>query len=252
MTQGEILWTMLKPGALPAASYEEALKNVAMYSEHTWGAYNSISAPDSDFVKAQWKIKQAFALDGGSETEKLLADALQTRGCGPEMVSAINVFNTASWPRTDLVTLPKTMKLLGDAVKNERGEIMSSQRLSSGELVFMAKNVPPFGGRRFTFEAGPARVSGAAKANETTLSSSELLLKLDPQTGSIASLRGSGMEHEFVDTSANLGLNASRLLPGGDVKNAQGNDSANNMQSKKTARLSPHCWWNPMRRAAIS
>ena len=51
-----------------------------MYSEHTWGAYNSISAPDSDFVKAQWKIKQAFALDGESETKKLLADALATRG----------------------------------------------------------------------------------------------------------------------------------------------------------------------------
>src|SRR5208282_455257 len=45
MTQGEILWTLLKPEALPAEGYAEALKNIAMYSEHTWGAYNSISAP---------------------------------------------------------------------------------------------------------------------------------------------------------------------------------------------------------------
>ncbi len=43
MTQGEILWTMLRPRALPAADYAESLKNIAMYSEHTWGAYNSIS-----------------------------------------------------------------------------------------------------------------------------------------------------------------------------------------------------------------
>ena len=114
MTQGEILWTLLKPDALPADGYAEALKNIAMYSEHTWGAYNSISAPDSDFVKAQWKIKQAFALDGESETKKLLADALATRGSAPETATAIDVFNTASWPRTDLVTLPKTMKLAGD------------------------------------------------------------------------------------------------------------------------------------------
>ena len=107
MTQGEILWTLLATRALPEAGYDEALKNIAMYSEHTWGAYNSISAPDSDFVKAQWKIKQAFALDGESETKKLLAQALATRGAAPETAEAIDVFNTASWPRTDLVTLPQ-------------------------------------------------------------------------------------------------------------------------------------------------
>jgi hypothetical protein len=88
MTQGEILWTMLKPEALPAEGYAGALKNIALFTEHTWGAYNSISAPDSDFVKAQWKIKQAFALDGESETKKLLADALATRGPAPETATA--------------------------------------------------------------------------------------------------------------------------------------------------------------------
>ena len=119
MTQGEILWTLLKPEALPAEGYAEALKNIAMYSEHTWGAYNSISAPDLDFVKAQWKIKQAFAFDGESQTKKLLAEALATRGSAPEVANAIDVFNTASWPRTDLVTLPKTMKVAGDIVKDE-------------------------------------------------------------------------------------------------------------------------------------
>jgi hypothetical protein len=206
MTQGEILWTLLKPGALPAGGYDEALKNIAMYSEHTWGAYNSISAPDSDFVKAQWKIKQAFALDGDSETEKLLAQALATRG--DQNPNAIDVFNTASWPRTDLVTLPKTMNLAGDIVKNDRGEIVPSQRLSSGELVFIAKDIPPFGGRRFSVEAGQATPSGAAKATDVTLSDSELTLKLNPQSGTIASLRWNGVDHEFVNTESNLGLNA--------------------------------------------
>jgi hypothetical protein len=226
MTQGEILWTLLKPDSLPAEGYAEALKNIAMYSEHTWGAHNSISAPDSDFVKAQWKIKQAFALDGESQTEKMLADALATRGPVPQIVNAIDVFNTASWPRTDLVTLPRTMKLAGDVIKNDRGDIMPSQRLSNGALLFVANDVPAFGGRRFTLEAGSARPSGTAKADATSLADATLTLKLDPQSGAIASLRAHNVDHEFVDPAANLGLNAYVYLPGGNVTNAQRNGAA--------------------------
>jgi len=226
MTQGEILWTLLKPQALPADGFAEALKNIAMYSEHTWGAYNSISAPDSDFVKAQWKIKQAFALDGESETKKLLADALATRGPAPETATAIDVFNTASWPRTDLVTLPRTMKLAGEIVKDNRGEIAPSQRLASGALVFVAKNVPPLGGRRFTVGAGSAGASGTAKADGATLADSAITLKLDPKSGAIASLRANKLDHEFVNTAANVGLNEYIYLPGGNVNDAQRNDPA--------------------------
>ena len=226
MTQGEILWTLLKPDALPAEGYAEALKNIAMYSEHTWGAYNSLSAPDSDFVKAQWKIKQAFALDGEAETQKLLADALATRGAAPETATAIDVFNTASWPRTDLVTLPQTMKPAGDTVQNDQGELTPSQRLASGELVFIAKDIPPFGGRRFTVKAGSANGPGAAKAEGATLADAALTLKLDPQSGAIASLRAQGADHEFVNAAANLGLNEYVYLPGGNVNKAERNGPA--------------------------
>lgn len=223
MTQGEILWTLLKPSALPEKGYAEALENIAMYSEHTWGAYNSISAPDSDFVKAQWKIKQAFALDGEAETKKLLAEAFATRGPAPEIASAIDVFNTASWPRTDLVTLPKTMNLAGDIVRNDRGQVTPSQRLTSGELVFLAKDIPPFGGRRFTLKPGSASPSGAAKADGATLADAAMTLKLDPQSGAIASLRANGVDHEFVNPAAQLGLNEYIYLLGGNVKDAQRN-----------------------------
>jgi hypothetical protein len=226
MTQGEILWTLLKPDALPAERYAEALKNIAMYSEHTWGAYNSIRAPDSDFVKAQWKIKQAFALDGETETQKLLADALATRGPAPETITAIDVFNTASWARTDLVTLPQTMKLAGNLVKNDHGELAPSQRLASGELLFIARDIPPFGGRRFTVEAGNANGPGAAKAEGATLADSALALRLDPQSGAIASLRVNNLDHEFVDAKAKVGLNEYIYLPGGNVSQAQRNGPA--------------------------
>ena len=227
MTQGEILWTLLNPKALPADGYADALKNIAMYSEHTWGAYNSISAPDSDFVKAQWKIKQAFALDGESETKKLLADALASSGKAAEIVTAIDVFNTASWPRTDLVTLAKTMPLAGDLVKDEKGHAVPSQRLAGGELVFVAKDIPPFGARRFTVKAEKPDLSGAAKAEGATLADSAITLTLDEKSGAIASLRENGLDHEFVNTSTNVALNEYIYLPGGNVRDAQRNGAVN-------------------------
>src|SRR5262249_23176150 len=157
--------------------------------------------------KAQWKIKQAFALDGESQTKKMLANALATRGVAPETAKSIDVFNTASWPRTDLVTLPKSLKLAGDIVKNDRGEIVPSQRLASGDLAFLAEGVPAFGGRRFLVEPGSANFSGTAKANGTTLTDAAIELRLNPQSGAIVSLRANGLNHEFVNAATNLGLN---------------------------------------------
>ena len=60
----------------PAAEFDDAWRNVILYDEHTWGAYNSIDEPDKPFVKDQWKIKQAFALDADAQSRKLLASAL--------------------------------------------------------------------------------------------------------------------------------------------------------------------------------
>ncbi len=115
------------------------------------------------------------------------------------------------------------MKLAGDVVKDDRGQVVPSQRLSSGELVFMAKDVPPFGGRRFTLEAGSANPPGAAKAQGATLADSTITLKLDPTSGVIASLRANGVDHEFVNAATNIGLNEYVYLPGGNVADAQRN-----------------------------
>jgi hypothetical protein len=240
MIQGEILWTMLKPQALPTDAYAAALKNIALFTEHTWGAYNSVSQPDSDFVKSQWKFKQDFALQAETETKNLLAAALATRGPAPDTATAIDVFNTASWPRTDWVTLPATMKLAGDIVKTDHGQIVPSQRLARGELVFIAPNIPPFSGRRFTLLPGSAPAQGMARAqilppsdptshsplttnHYFSLSDATITLKLNPESGAIASLRLNGVDHEFVDPAAGLGLNEYIYLPGGNTNNARRN-----------------------------
>jgi len=143
LLEAETLWAMIRSASsFPAGDFAAAWKNVALWSEHTWGAYNSISEPDLPFVKTQWKFKQAFALDAQRQSKKLLDEALDRALAGRDAgTGAVDVFNTSSWPRTDLVVLPKETK--GNRVKDDGGRGLPSQRLSSGELVFLARDVPP-------------------------------------------------------------------------------------------------------------
>src|ERR1035437_8255998 len=76
LVQAETLWAIRNPGPFPATAFQEAWRNALLYSEHTWGAHNSISQPDLPFVRDQWTVKQAFALDADKQSRQLLAQAL--------------------------------------------------------------------------------------------------------------------------------------------------------------------------------
>ena len=213
LLQAETLWVMRQPGAFPLAEFAVAWKNAAMYSEHTWGAHNSISEPDLAFVKDQWNYKQGYALSAEKASRDLLDKALATTP-GDSGAAAVDVLNTASWARTDLVTLPAATR--GDRVKDASGKPVPSQRLASGELAFLASEVPPFGAKRFVIEqAAPA--GAKATVAGTALSTALLQVKLDPGTGDIVSLRRTGIDAELADGRINNYI----YLPGGDLRDAR-------------------------------
>ncbi|MGO9112992.1 MAG: polysaccharide lyase family protein [Thermoguttaceae bacterium] len=217
LLQAETLWALLCPlSSFPAADFAAAWKNVALWSEHTWGAYNSIGEPDLPFVKNQWKFKQAWALDADRQSRKLLEEAIAG---GNADGSAVDVFNTSSWPRTELVSMPKETK--GNRVKDDHGQGLPSQRLSTGELVFLARDVPPFAARRFTIDA-TASSGGSARAEGLELKTSSLSLKVDAATGAIASLKQAGVAAELAAHA----INSYIYLPGGNVKDARPNGPA--------------------------
>jgi len=217
LVRAEALWALLNPAPFPATDFDAAWKNVALWSEHTWGAYNSVSEPDKQNVKDEWHYKQAYALDASDQSQKLLARAVSARGA--RLNNAVDVFNTASWPRTDLITLPKETK--GGAVKDENGRAVPSQRLSTGELVFLARDIPPFGSKRFVIGAG-SPPAGQARVNGATLSTPLLAVKLDSNTGAISSVRQAGLDVELAGGQINRYL----YLPGSNVKDARPNGPA--------------------------
>jgi alpha-mannosidase len=216
------LWSIRNPGAYPAAEFQGAWRDVLLYSEHTWGAHNSISQPDLPFVRDQWQIKQSFATSAETKSRDLLRRAGDTTGT-TEIPDAIDVFNTSSWPRTDLVAVPAELSTAGDLVVNERGQPVLSQRLSGGELVFLATETRPLGAARFKIQPGTCPIRGAARAEPTRLISSDFFVRLDERTGAINHLFSRSLGRELVVTNGATLLNDYFYLPGSDLSGLQRN-----------------------------
>jgi alpha-mannosidase len=228
LTQADALWAMLDPRAYPAGAFSNAWKNVLLYSEHTWGADCSIRQAESQKTKEQWAVKKAYADDADCESRTLLAKAIETRPTVSDgennQRNLIDVINTLSWLRSGLVTVSPQLSFAGDLVTDENGRPATSQRLSTGELVFWATNIPPFIAKRYTISPGAAYAgNAAATAGGATLDSGSVRVRVDRQTGGIAELTGQDTEGNLVDTSGGEELNEYLYLPGDDLTNLEMN-----------------------------
>ncbi|MCX5644412.1 MAG: polysaccharide lyase family protein [Phycisphaerae bacterium] len=222
LAQAETLFAMLKPSDYPAAAFEDAWNKVLLYSEHTWGADISVSQPESQKTREQWDIKKGYAEAADKQSRELLTAALATqRTDSSKLPGAVDVFNTLSWPRTGLVTLSKELSTAGDRVTDDNGKAVPSQRLSSGELVFLARDVPPFAARRYTVVSGAVQVESQAVAQGATLDNGVLRLRVDEKTGGIVELAAKGMDGNFADTSGGEALNDYLYLIGDNLKDLQ-------------------------------
>jgi alpha-mannosidase len=231
LAQAETLFAMLKPSAYPATAFEEAWNNVLLYSEHTWGAWCSVSEPERKETKEQWEIKKGYALAADKQSRELLAAALALPHpeAGPPR-GAVDVLNTLSWPRTELVTLREEFSDGLYHVREDRdGKAVPCQRLASGELVFLARDVPALAAKRYIASwAGPdvrdgQDDRGGAVAQGLSLDNGIIRLRVDEKTGGIVELTAKGLQGNFADTSGGEALNDYLYLIGDDLKNVQRN-----------------------------
>jgi len=212
---------MLAPKDYPDAEFYAAWRDVILYNEHTWGAHCSISQPDSEFTLSQWKIKQAFALDADRRSRELLAAAVDRMRGKTTRTTAVDVVNTCSWSRSDLVVLPRETDIAGQRVTTNEGELVPSQRLANGQLAFWAESIPPLGSSRFLLKSGPPLATGEAKAHGNVLSNRDLLVRVDEKTGAIGGLTWTGAGVDLAAGDGGAGLNTYSYVAGRDPKDPQ-------------------------------
>ena len=80
LVQAEVLFAISRQVNYPSDEVAEAWRNVLLYSEHTWGAWNSVSDSENTFVTDQWKVKREFALNADRLARELLRNALADGG----------------------------------------------------------------------------------------------------------------------------------------------------------------------------
>ncbi|MCJ7810629.1 MAG: hypothetical protein MUP62_00260, partial [Dehalococcoidia bacterium] len=224
LIQAEGLWSILGKDGFPVEKSTEAWRNVVLFSEHTWGAADSVSDPDGANARAQWEYKKAFATEAERMSRELLGEASKNARTNAPKVGPqpIDVVNTCSWDRTDLVILPAGMSEAGDLVKDAAGAAVPSQRLRTGELAFIASSVPGFGAKRYFVSAGLAPAMGGARVGGYKVSNGKISAVVGPETGAITSFRwADGQDRELVDRALAPGLGHYLYVPGTDPKTAR-------------------------------
>jgi len=230
LIQAQTLWTMQDSGTYPHGEFGRAWTNLIMYDEHTWGAHNSISNPDHDFAVQQALYKQKYALDGAALTDELFDRSTEkTREADS---GVIDIYNTLNWDRSEVVYLTPEQSGKGDRVEDTGGRVIPSQRLASGELAFMADNVPAFGAKRYYVRSGKAQAGDAAVTVESSrINSGTVSVEVDGATGAIKHLRMNGSAVDFVDSSKTAGVNDYLYIIGREA-------SENNMRIDSPVKIS--------------
>ncbi len=241
ITQATALSAMIAPAGYAEPAYTAAWRDVLLYSEHTWGAWSSVSDSENPFTTKQWAFKREFAVDASKRSEELIASALGSHtaatGTGSTDVqnttaieihntTAIEIHNTTSWSRTEVVLVPQDLSSAGDHVADGHGRAVSSQRLSTGELAVLVTALPAFASARYTFSARPAHHAGATvHVRNGVLQNGLLRAGLDPQTGDLIDLTLHGVSQSLVDREKGA-LNQYLFLAGKDVSQVQHSGAA--------------------------
>jgi len=227
LTQAAAMAAMLGPWNYRPTDFNDAWRNILLYSEHTWGAAGSVRDPDSAMTRGQWAFKRQFALDGESQSKSLLAAAVNSRAAGTN-ASAVDVYNATSWPRAELLFLPKALSSAGDHVKDSRGISLPSQRLASGELAFLADEVPPFGSARFHLSPEkPHAPKMPVTVRDNLLDNSILRVRIDRATGNLAELVLHGKSGNLIDVSGDESGNEYLYVQGKDFAEIRKNAKPN-------------------------
>lgn len=206
LVQAETLWAMIGKDSYPVDKMDEAWTNVVLFSEHTWGAAESKTNPDSEMTKSLWEVKKGFALDAQKAAEESITDATSSIVTTTNRTEAIQIINTLSWSRSDLVRIPESLQLVGHKITDDEGKEVPSQLLSTGELAFVATDIPALGAKTYYFKKGTASPSGNVTVSETKIGNNGISVDLDAKTGLIQSINHGS--HQFVNKNDTLGFNA--------------------------------------------
>lgn len=203
-----------------------AYKDLLIYSDHTYGfntwgwehtplqrSLGRLYSPVWDQYKESWEDKKEYAYRAASTADRLLGDSLEALASKiPSEGRSIAVFNSLSWPRTDVVRIFERGLKLGrrpyELVDSVTGEKVAYQALVDGgddaydTIVFVAKDVPSLGYKTFKVvpaAAQPQFPESGVKLSGNVLENEFYRVEMDSATGAVSSIFDKQLRRELVD-----------------------------------------------------
>ncbi|MBS1730758.1 MAG: glycoside hydrolase [Bacteroidetes bacterium] len=213
------LYAMLAPEKYDADDFYKAWRNIIMFTEHTWGAYNSISEPDIHFVTDQWRVKKNFMLDADSILNQLTKTLLNE--FEDPASQKIAVVNTLSWPRSGIVYLDSGTT--ANMIVDENDRQYPLQKLSDGRKIFIAEGLKPLSTSYFYLKnnSSPPDDETPFVITDSTVTNGKVKIQWNTSNGSITKLESNGIN--FADGFHDEGLNSYWYVPGRDPATALSN-----------------------------
>src|SRR4029077_1905032 len=187
-----------------------AWRDALLFGEHTWGAAESIDAPDARQTVEQWEYKRRFVLGAGAAARTQVTDALTRLAAGQDRGRWRVAFNAVSWNRTDVARIP------GGAGKSWTvvGVDVPAVDLADGDALALLSNVPALGYLALS-ESDHAPRPPADEGSATDAAAGAFRVRIDQATGAVASLTGPD-GRERVKSSPWSGLNQAVYVTGGE------------------------------------
>ena len=202
----------------PRREIDEAYESVILFNEHTWGASNSISQPDSETARGQWALKSSLAYAASESSSHILGSCLDRLAflIPTDRRLTVAVFNPLSWKRSDVVRLimPQRMQEIPapwnikDARTGKRSAFQVDRE--NNALDSRVEDVPPLGYVVITIARGekPPEAAPGPAGGEHALENEFYKITLDPQSGVITGLYDKEVRAELADPSRPTGRRA--------------------------------------------
>lgn len=206
LPQTETLWSLLRMDGIdakyPTSDLAGDYQHLFVYDEHNGagqGGWPKVMTRNE--VLEQNQQYSSLLRSARSSVDQLLQIGLAQipKSAGSATANTILVFNPLDSTASHLVLLRDTPGSFSFRDVST-GKVVPSQRLSSGELCFEARDVPPIGYRAYTLET--AQESQALPiSDDTVLSSPFFKVELDPSTGAVIRITDLRQHRIIVDAA---------------------------------------------------
>lgn len=203
----------------PKEEIRAAWNHILLFAEHTWGAGNSVSQPDSMQSAQQLAVKDNFATQARFELDDIkhrsmfeLTRAIRVPNGG------LVVFNALNWDHSGFVEADLKE---GEAIEDFKlhqdvaFEVMS-KRDNVLHVRFMATDVPAVGYKCYQIHAANKATAELVTSLADSIENEYYRIVVDPATGAVKSILDKELKRDLVDASSPYRFGEYLYVTGGD------------------------------------